>query len=93
MNIDATAYYLAEGDKWWKGNASMFKLDIIVSKQLLNNLAIYGGPSFNVITSNIKDSEGVLIGSSITPWTTHDKIRKNKKRIEMYPGFNVGFRF
>ena len=43
--------------------------------------------------STKKDSEGNLSGNSIAPYTSYETIRKNRIKIEMYPGIKVGIRF
>jgi hypothetical protein len=93
MNIDLSTHGILNNDWWDHGYHSLNKLEITISKQFEEHLTIFVGPSFNMNISNKKDSEGNLIDNNIAPWTSYETIRKNRTKINMYPGFRVGFRF
>jgi len=62
------------------------------SYKLTDRIEFYGGPSFNVTISGVKDAEGNIIGESFSPsWGLSSKTYK-KNQVKTYLGFNLGVR-
>lgn len=62
--------------------------------QLAKHLGIFVAPTFNVMVSEIVNTETGEIGSNIAPsWTFYDKTFNGKTSVKMWPGFNAGLRF
>jgi len=59
--------------------------------RLSDNLTVFGGPSWNVLVSDVAD--GKAINSDYAPWHVFNKTYSNKTNVKMYPGFSVGVRF
>ncbi len=92
VNVDLTAQQVNE-DEWWTENLNMLnKLKVDLSYKIGERTEIYGGPSFNVTVSGIKDNEGNIIGESFTPsWKSFEKTYTHNK-VTTYVGFNLGVR-
>lgn len=91
MNIEALATQVGENEIWTKKLNLLNQLKLNFGAELTPGLAIYGGPSFNVMVSDYKTHDG-RIGSGIKPsWTFYDKTSGNTN-VAMWPGFNVGLR-
>ncbi len=92
MNIDLLSRQVNE-DEWWTEELNLLNtLKLNFSLHFTDQLAVYAGPSFNVIVSGIKDIEGSLVGDSFAPWDFYDKTDRNN-RTKMFIGFNAGIRF
>ena len=62
--------------------------------QLANHLGIFVAPTFNVMVSEVVNTETGEIGSNLAPsWTVYDKTFNNRTNVKMWPGFHVGLRF
>ena len=92
VNIDLTSQQVNE-DKWWTEDLNLLnKLKMNVSYRLGNRMEIYGGPSFNLTISGIRDAEGKVIGESFSPsWKSYEHTYPNNK-LKTYVGFNLGIR-
>ncbi len=92
MNVDAISRQVNEG-KWWTDELNQINsLKINASYSINKRVSIYGGPSYNIVISSIKDAEGNIIGDSFSRGGFYDKTRSNT-RIKMFIGVNGGIRF
>lgn len=103
MNIDVISYAIFDSEHNWKvepwegGNwdyeySSLNTLSINLSRNFTKNIALYGGPSFNVLVSNETDNQGNLIGTDLAPYKMY-KETYDETVLEMYLGFKAGLRF
>jgi len=92
VNVDLMSYHINE-DQWWTNKLNILnKLKANVSYHFSDQLAIYGGLSYNVYVTDRFDYEGVEVKPSLAPWTSYHKT-KVSSFVQMYPGFNAGIRF
>ena len=93
INADLITRQVNEGE-WWTDELNLLNsLSINVAYNFTDRFAIYGGPSFNVSVSQIKDDEGNIVGGSYMPnWGFFDKTYDNET-VKMYIGFKAGIRF
>jgi len=93
LNFEATCYQVNE-DEWHTDRLNLHnRINALVSVQISDNLTIFGGPSWNVLVSDITDKSGNIVNSDYAPWSTFDKIYDNETNVKMYPGFSLGMRF
>jgi hypothetical protein len=92
MNFDLTATHINEGESWTDVLNMVNRLKWNVGFRIHEYLELYGGISFNVALSRLKDEEGRIIGSTLIPSYVFydDTIRTTN--VKMYPGFNLGIR-
>lgn len=80
-------------DVWWTNKLNLLNTaKLNFSLNLGQRFAIFGGPSFNVIVSGIRDKEGRLIGDSFSDHDFYDRIGSHN-RVKMFVGVNGGIRF
>lgn len=92
MNFDLTATHINEGESWTDVLNMVNRLKWNVGFRIHDNLEFFGGVSFNVALSRLKDAEGKIIGSALIPsYLFYDETIR-KTNLKMYPGFNLGIR-
>ena len=92
LNTDLIASQVNE-DAWWTDELNLLNtLKFNFSFHFTDQLALFAGPSFNVVVSGIEDAEGQVIGDSFSPWDLYDRTHSNN-RVKMYLGLNAGIRF
>lgn len=93
LNFEATCFQINE-DEWAVDRLNLHnRINALVSVRLSENLTVFGGPSWNVLVSDIKDKHGNTIKSDYAPWSTFNKTYNNDTNVKMYPGFSLGVRF
>jgi hypothetical protein len=93
FNLDLTATHLNEDEAWTNELNLLNRLKFNFSYLITRRLEIFGGPSFNVAVSRLRNAEGKVTGSSIIPsWTIYDETIRGTN-VKMYVGFNAGLRF
>jgi len=110
MNVDLLAHHVwEEGDIFStentvqnNGTTRVYHSDLNILSalklgfnfQLANHLGIFVAPTFNVMVSEVVNTETGEIGSNLPPsWTFYDKTFDNRTNVKMWPGFNAGLRF
>jgi len=93
LNTDLIVRHVNE-DEWWTSELNLLHtLRVNASYNFSDKFSIYGGPSFNVTASQIKNVEGDVIGDSFAPsWHFYNETKKDTN-VKMYIGFNAGIRF
>lgn len=93
LNFEAICYQVNE-DEWYTNRLNLHnRVNALVSVQVSDNLTIFGGPSWNVIMSDITDKSGNVINSDYAPWSTFNKTYNKEMNVKMYPGFSLGMLF
>lgn len=91
-NLEISSHYVME-DGWYNQQFnSLNRLKFNISREVVDGVSIYGGPSYNISISSRRNDEGELVGSEIMPWTFTDEVIDNK-RIKSFAGLNAGIRF
>jgi len=93
FNIDLTATHLNEGEAWTNELNLLNRLKFNASYLITRRLEVFGGPSFNVAVSKLRNSEGEVVGSSIVPSYGFYNETIGDTNVKMYIGFNLGIRF
>jgi len=91
LSLEANSFHLNENEIWTSELNMLNKLSANLSFDLGEKFSVFGGASWNVAVSELKDNEGNVIGSALIPWHTFDKTY-NKVNVKQYPGFMVGLR-
>ncbi|MDN5202506.1 hypothetical protein QQ008_14055 [Fulvivirgaceae bacterium BMA10] len=92
LNTDLISRHVNEDESWTDELNMLNTLRLNFAHNFTDKFALYGGPSFNMIISGIKNEEGMVIGDSFAPsWDFYDKIGR-KNRVKMFIGFNAGIR-
>lgn len=94
LSLDLIAYQLAENELWTKeGTNNLYQARLSWARQVSGNTAFLIGATFNVFNSTFQ-SNGAdgSIGMDITPWNIYSEVHGGR-RITMWTGINVGFRF
>jgi len=92
LNADAVCYQVNYDNIFYDRVNILTNIRVSVAYKLNSRISIYGGPTYNVYVSNMRNSEGSFITDAIAPWTTYSKARVNAL-VQMYPGFTAGIRF
>ena len=93
LNFEATCFQVNE-DEWQVDRLNLHnRINALVSVKLTDNLTVFGGPSWNVLVSDITDSQGNIIESTYAPWHSFNKTYNNNTNVKMYLGFSAGIRF
>ncbi len=92
LNLEVLGYHINE-DEWYTENLNeLYKGQAVFSVDLTKHLAIFGGPSWNVLVSDTDSCNGETFESTVAPWTAFDKTYDHDINIKMYPGFTAGIR-
>ncbi len=91
MNIEATCTHINE-DEWWTNEVNLLNRLKLNFSLTAGKITFFGGPSFNVEVSNMKNEEGALTGSALNPSRSFYKKRHYNTLVTLYPGFNFGLR-
>lgn len=93
MNLDLIARQVNE-DEWWTEALNMLNtLKLNISYKLTDKIEIYGGPSYNLTISEIKDNEGKIVGESFSPSWSKAHETNDDHQLKSYVGFDLGVRF
>lgn len=91
MNIEAIATQVGENEIWTNKLNLLNQLKLNFGATIAPRLAIFGGPTFNVMVSEYQNPDG-SIGSGIVPsWNFHNKT-SGKTNVAIWAGFNAGLR-
>ena len=102
LNTDLMAYHIIEENyrNFPDGLIEMvdlnnlYKLRLLASLQLGKNLAIFGGPTYNVAVSKYKATPESSPGSALGVSNVFfDRTYNDKTNVKMWIGFNAGIRF
>lgn len=89
LNFEGTCFQINE-DKWYTNRVNLLnKINLSVLYKVNDNFTLFGGPSWNVMVSDIANNPD----SKFVPWNTFNKTYDKNINVKMYPGFNVGVRF
>lgn len=92
LNLEAISFQVNDDDNWDADRLNLHnRINALVAVRLSDNLTVVGGPSWNVLVSDVTD--GKAINSGYAPWNVFNKTYNNKTNVKMYPGFSVGVRF
>lgn len=92
LNIDASAHHI-NIDEWWTNQLNLLsKLKINLGWRLTDRLEMFGGPSYNIMVSQVQNPDGTSIGSTLAPYTFYDRVH-NGTHVTMWIGLNAGIRF
>jgi hypothetical protein len=92
LAFEAQAFNLNEDGKWFDDTDDLIcTAGINAAYHLLDKLSVFGGVSWNVAISEIKNSEGEVVGSSLVPWHSFNKTYHGTN-VKQYAGFSVGLR-
>lgn len=91
LSLEAQSFHLNEGEIWTNELNMLNKLGASLSYDFADRFSVFGGASYNVTVSKLKDEEGNVVGSSLVPWYSFDETH-GKVNIKMYAGFSFGVR-
>lgn len=92
MNFDLTATHINEGESWTDVLNLVNRLKWNIGYRIHQYVELYGGVSFNVALSQLRDEEGRVSGSALIPSYTFYEETVRKTNVKIYPGFNLGIR-
>jgi len=93
LNIEALTYQVNE-DEWQTKRLNLLnKFQVLASWQVAEHITLVGGPSFNVVVSDLNDNGIRLENSAIAPYSVWKKTYSNGNQVVLYPGFTLGVRF
>lgn len=93
LGMELIAYHVNE-DEWFTKRLNFLnKFNMFVNWNVLPNLTLFAGPSWNVTVTDTYDGEGGTLEPNIAPWTVYDETYSNDINVTMYPGFNLGIKF
>lgn len=92
MNLDLLSFQINEGVGWTNKLNLLNQAKINFGFLLTPKISVFAGPDFNIMVSQVYNSDTNSNGSSIKNWTVYDKTT-NKTNVSMWPGFNAGIRF
>jgi len=93
LAIEAQTFQINENE-WHTDYLNLWnKLTIQPSIHIKPGFEVFGGPTINVVVSDTKDSEGNAVSSTVAPYVTRSRLYSDGTKVELYPGFTLGFRF
>lgn len=93
LNLDAMAWHINEDPQWLTEVNLLNQLKLTGGVKLAKHLTIYGGPTFNVMVSNLYNPDTGKYGSSIAPAKLIYDDNSGRTNIKMWVGYNAGLRF
>ncbi len=93
FSLDATATTVMGGsDEWsWDDQYNLFKLRPMLSFDLVDGVALFGGPTATVLVDNDEQNANLDDLVLIDGWRFTDK--GERPTVAIWPGFTVGARF
>ncbi|MEO1654328.1 MAG: hypothetical protein AAFU64_12355, partial [Bacteroidota bacterium] len=93
MNVDLIAYHVNEDRKVTRVLNLLNTLKVTIGRRIGRHFSIFGGPSFNALVSDFKNSDN-SIGSQIAPWTFYETSSQRRgTNVKLWFGVNLGVRF
>jgi hypothetical protein len=96
LSIDLIAQQINDSDNpIFSNNQELNLLNSLrlgFSKQYSEHFGLFVGPTFNVLVSEVINSDGT-IGSNLPPYTFFDRTYNGRTNVQMWAGVNVGLRF
>lgn len=97
LNTDVMAYYVAEKD-FPNGAFRDYELNILSKFRFLgslhfHNFGVFGGPTFNVMTSRHQYPGSEAIGSTIASKSLYNHTNQWGTNTKIWMGYNLGIRF
>ncbi|RDC63466.1 FecR domain-containing protein [Adhaeribacter pallidiroseus] len=101
LNTDIISYYVVE-DSYENFPDGLFenyevnllnKFRLLGTLQIGRHLALFGGPTFNVMVSQYQEPGETAIGSTLMKNTFYDKTGFDGTNVKLGIGFNAGIRF
>lgn len=91
ISFEAHSFHINEDESWTRELNMLNKLSATLSYNISDRYSVFGGASWNVAVSQLKDSEGNVVGSSHIPWFSYNETH-NGVNVKQYAGFNFGLR-
>ncbi len=88
--IEMQGFNINEKDIWDTLNM-ICKIGSTFSYHLDEKISVFGGVTWNVAISELKNSEGTVVSSSLIPWHSFNKTYNNTN-VKQYAGFSFGLR-
>ncbi len=95
LNFELIASHVNEGNSWTNKLNLLSQFRIAAEVKIGKRFSFFGGPTFNIMFSDLYDPDTGEYGSSIVPYTIYvnNKNGTNQTDIKMWIGFNAGLRF
>ena len=94
FNFEFSAMHINEGEAWTNTLNMLNVIQITYDHRITEKASFFVGPSFNFMTSERKNAEGVLIGSEIAPYSIDlDPTSTAPAKNIFWVGLNAGIRF
>lgn len=90
--IEVMGYALTEDKSFAKDLNMLTQLKLTAAKELSSGIKFYAGPVFNMTVSQLKNTEGKVIGAGLAPYTLFDN-KGEKTNLEAWVGFTFGIRY
>lgn len=89
LAIEASAFHLNEDEYWTNELNLLNKLSANLTYNIGERLAVFGGVSYSVAVSQLTNSEGVVVGSSLIPYYSRNETVRGTNLKELV-GYNFG---
>jgi hypothetical protein len=93
LSVEAMSYQIHEENTTWDRLNMLNQARVSFILPVYNRLALTVTPTFNVQVSQLENREGTNIGPKWVNYTVYDHLFKDRTRIRMWPGINVGIQF
>ncbi len=101
LNTDLMSYYVIEKsyENFPDGLFEDYELNLLNkfrllgTLQLAKHLALFGGPTFNVMVSQYQETGEAEVGSTLPQHTFYNQTSFDGTNVKMWIGFNAGIRF
>jgi hypothetical protein len=93
FNFELLAIHINEVKNFTRTLNSIGQMRLIWNYQVARNIALFFGPTANMMISRLKNDEKGTIGSSIVPYSIFTVKPDDDTNIQTWIGVNAGFRF
>ncbi len=108
FNLDLLSFNIFEEGNTIFKNQDLNLLNMLrlgINKQFSEHFSLFIAPTFNVMVSQLQNTENNIIGSDIAPWTVYNKTFEGKAipigsglqsaqtNVKIWPGLQIGLRF
>lgn len=93
INLDLTATQVNRNEFWTNHLNLLSRAKLGFTWQASKHFAVSAGPTFNVLTMNKSNSEGIANLKTVAPYSVYDEIHSNNTRLIMWPGAHLSLRF
>lgn len=92
INLEVCTQHINEKQRWTRQLNQLSQFKLLFDVRAGRRTSFFAGPTYNLMVSELLDSETGIYGSQLTPQAFFDKTSADGRNVKMWVGFSAGIR-